>query len=103
MSSLGKQEGLWLAADCLAGCPARLPVGGHGTRPGRPKAFEGVIFASGGHLVSAYPIVEHIVTDSAKFDAYRTQVAPPIAKYAGRYLTKGGSHRLLETGARCHH
>ena len=33
-------------------------------------------------------IVEHIVIDAAKFDEYRTRVAPMIAKHGGRYLTR---------------
>ena len=48
--------------------------------------------------MSAYLIVEHIITDAAKFEEYRTKVAPMIAKYGGRYLTKGGSHRQPEGG-----
>lgn len=46
----------------------------------------------------AYLIAEHIITDAAKFDEYRTQVAPLIARHGGRYLTKGDSHRLPEGG-----
>lgn len=46
----------------------------------------------------AYLIAEHIITDAAKFEEYRTKVGPTIASYGGRYLTKGGSHRLPEGG-----
>ena len=46
----------------------------------------------------AYLIAEHVITDAAKFDEYRTRVAPMIAAHGGRYLTKGGSHRLPEGG-----
>jgi len=46
----------------------------------------------------AYLIAEHVITDAAKFDAYRTQVGPLIARHGGRYLTQGGSHRLPEGG-----
>lgn len=46
----------------------------------------------------AYLIAEHIITDAAKFDEYRTKVAPLITRHGGRYLTKGGSHRLPEGG-----
>ena len=45
----------------------------------------------------AYLVVEHTITDAAKFEEYRTKVGPMIAKHGGRYLTKGGSHKLLET------
>jgi uncharacterized protein (DUF1330 family) len=48
--------------------------------------------------MSAYLIVEHIITDAAKFEQYRTVVGPMIAKHGGRYLTKGGSHKLPEGG-----
>ena len=40
----------------------------------------------------AYIIAEHVITDAAKFEEYRTKVGPTIAKYGGRYLTKGGPH-----------
>ena len=45
----------------------------------------------------AYLIVEHIITDATKFEEYRTKVGPTITKHGGRYLTKGGSHKVLET------
>ena len=48
--------------------------------------------------MSAYLIAEHIITDSTKFEEYRVKVGPMIAKYGGRYLTKGGTHRLPEGG-----
>jgi uncharacterized protein (DUF1330 family) len=48
--------------------------------------------------MSAYLIAEHVITDAAKFEEYRTKVGPMIAKYSGRYLTKGGSHKLPEGG-----
>jgi len=46
----------------------------------------------------AYLIVEHIITDAGKFEEYRTQVGPQISQYGGRYITKGGSHRMPEGG-----
>jgi len=46
----------------------------------------------------AYLIAEHVITDAGKFDEYRAKAAPMIAKYGGRYLTKGGTHRLPEGG-----
>ena len=48
--------------------------------------------------MAAYLIAEHIITDSAKFEEYRTKVAPMIAKHGGRYITKGGTHKLPEGG-----
>lgn len=44
----------------------------------------------------AYLIAEHTITDAAKFEEYRVKVGPLIAKHGGRYLTKGGSHTVLE-------
>jgi uncharacterized protein (DUF1330 family) len=46
----------------------------------------------------AYVIAEHIVTDAAKFEEYRTKAGPMIAGYGGRYLTRSGTHRLPEGG-----
>src|SRR5262245_15853851 len=46
----------------------------------------------------AYLIAEHVVTDATKFEEYWTKVGPMIAKYGGRYLTKGGSHKFPEGG-----
>ena len=48
--------------------------------------------------MSAYVIPEHIITDAAKFEEYRVKVGPIIAKYGGRYLTKGASHKMPEGG-----
>ena len=48
--------------------------------------------------MSAYLIVEHKITDRAKFEEYRAKVGPMIAKHGGRYLTKGGSHKMPEGG-----
>lgn len=46
----------------------------------------------------AYLIAEHVITDPARFEEYRAKAAPLIARHGGRYLTKGGSHRLPEGG-----
>lgn len=46
----------------------------------------------------AYLIVEHIITDAAKFEDYRVKVTPILAKYGGRYLTKGSTHKMPEGG-----
>jgi uncharacterized protein (DUF1330 family) len=54
----------------------------------------------GGAQMPAYLLVEHTITDTAKFEEYRTKVGPIIAKHGGRYLTKSGSHKLLETSRR---
>jgi uncharacterized protein (DUF1330 family) len=48
--------------------------------------------------VPAYLVVEHVITDTERFDEYRAKVSPMIAAYGGRYLTKGATHRLPEGG-----
>jgi hypothetical protein len=50
----------------------------------------------GGPSMPAYLIAEHTITDAAKFEEYRVKVGPLIAKHGGRYITKGGSHVVLE-------
>ena len=46
--------------------------------------------------MSAYWIGEHRVTDQVKFAAYLRQVVPMIERHGGRYLTRTGSHEVLE-------
>lgn len=46
----------------------------------------------------AYLVVEHIITDPAKFEEYRSKAAPLIASFGGRYLTKGSAHVQPEGG-----
>ena len=46
----------------------------------------------------AYIIAEHKITDAAKFEEYRAKVGPMIAKHGGRYITRPGSHKILEKG-----
>jgi uncharacterized protein (DUF1330 family) len=48
--------------------------------------------------MSAYLIVEHIIINATKFEEYRVKVGPMIAEHGGRYLTKGGSHKMSEGG-----
>ena len=63
----------------------------------RPLIIEARLSAKEGAM-AAYIIVEHKITDPVKFEEYRTKVGPMIAKHGGRYLTKGGTHKLLEPG-----
>ena len=44
----------------------------------------------------AYYIGEHKITDAAAFDDYLRQVVPMIERFGGRYLTRAGSHEMLE-------
>jgi uncharacterized protein (DUF1330 family) len=46
--------------------------------------------------MTAYWIGEHAITDPATFDEYLRQVIPMIERFAGRYLTRGGAHRVLD-------
>jgi uncharacterized protein (DUF1330 family) len=45
----------------------------------------------------AYLIVEHRILDAEKFQDYIGKVRPLIAEFGGRLLTKGGTHKVLET------
>ncbi|MBB3456258.1 uncharacterized protein (DUF1330 family) [Rhizobium sp. BK313] len=45
----------------------------------------------------AYLIVEHRIADPDKFQECSGTVRPMIANYGGRLLTKGGTHKVLET------
>jgi len=44
----------------------------------------------------AYVIADIEVTDPKRFEEYRQQVPPTIAKYGGRYLVRGGAIAPLE-------
>ena len=44
----------------------------------------------------AYYIGEHKITDAAVFDEYLRQVVPMIERHGGRYLTRAGTHEMLE-------
>ena len=46
--------------------------------------------------MSAYWIGEHRVTDPVKFADYLRQVVPMIERFGGRYITRVGSHEVLE-------
>ena len=45
----------------------------------------------------AYLIVEHRITDPAKFQEYSSKVGPLLAEYGVRNLTKRDTQRVLET------
>jgi uncharacterized protein (DUF1330 family) len=44
----------------------------------------------------AYYIGEHKITDAAAFAEYLRQTVPIIERHGGRYLTKAGTHEVLE-------
>jgi uncharacterized protein (DUF1330 family) len=44
----------------------------------------------------AYWIGEHAITDPAKFGEYLRKVAPMIERFGGRYLTRVGTHEVLD-------
>lgn len=44
----------------------------------------------------AYYIGQHVISDRAAFDDYLAKTIPFIEKHGGRYLTKGGTHEMLE-------
>jgi uncharacterized protein (DUF1330 family) len=46
--------------------------------------------------MAAYLIAEHLISNAHLFEEYRSKVAPMIERYGGRYLTRGGSHQILD-------
>lgn len=46
--------------------------------------------------MAAYLIAEHLIADAPRFEEYRSKVVPMLEHYGGRYLTRGGSHRILD-------
>jgi uncharacterized protein (DUF1330 family) len=56
---------------------------GHDKKDGEPQ-------------VTAYYIAQHEITDTAAFANYLEQTIPFIEKHGGRYLTKAGTHDMLE-------
>jgi len=46
--------------------------------------------------VAAYLIAEHTISNAARFEEYRSKVAPIIERFGGRYLTRAGSHEILD-------
>jgi uncharacterized protein (DUF1330 family) len=58
--------------------------------------------------MAAYLILEHIITDAAKFEEYWTEVGPMIAKYGGALPDEGrqpqnAGGRALEARPCRHH
>ena len=50
----------------------------------------------------AYYIGEHKISNFALFDDYLAKVVPMVERFGGRYLTKAGSHEILEGGISGH-
>jgi uncharacterized protein (DUF1330 family) len=46
--------------------------------------------------MAAYWIGEHAITDPAKFEDYLRRAIPIIERFGGRYLTRVGSHEVLD-------
>jgi hypothetical protein len=63
-----------------------LNVGG-GSILFRPAPAAGPSF--GGRGMPAYVVGLHQITDPSKFEEYKTKIGPIVAKYGGRYLTRG--------------
>jgi uncharacterized protein (DUF1330 family) len=49
-------------------------------------------------MAAAYVIGEIEVTDQAKYDDYRKQVAATVQKHGGRFIVRGGKVEPLEGG-----
>jgi uncharacterized protein (DUF1330 family) len=50
--------------------------------------------------MAAYWIGEHDIKDAAAFADYLRQAVPLIERFGGRYLTRAGTHDVLEGGWR---
>ena len=46
--------------------------------------------------MTAYYIAQHAIRDEAVFADYLAKTIPFIEKHGGRYLTKAGTHEMLE-------
>ena len=46
--------------------------------------------------MAAYFIVNIQITNEVQYQAYRSQVAPVVQKYHGKFLVRGGQHKVLE-------
>jgi uncharacterized protein (DUF1330 family) len=46
--------------------------------------------------MAAYFIGEHEIRDRATYEAYLREAAPMINRFGGRYLTRVGTHKVLE-------
>jgi len=49
-----------------------------------------------GLTMAAYLIAKHQIVDADRFEEYRSKVVPLIEGFGGRYLTRPGSHRVLD-------
>src|SRR5437868_14417030 len=46
--------------------------------------------------MSAYVVVEIAIKDQARYERYKQLATPSIAKYGGKYLSRGGATTALE-------
>ena len=46
----------------------------------------------------AYLIADETIVDPDRFEDYKREVLPLIARYGGRFLSRGGAHEVLEPG-----
>ncbi len=95
-SRLGKTATAAQLHSALPGCRSyrRFP-GPRGARSPNVAAYDPATFQREAR-VAAYLIAEHLIADAERFEQYRSKVAPMIERYGGRYLTRGGSHEVLD-------
>ncbi|MDH4248739.1 MAG: DUF1330 domain-containing protein [Deltaproteobacteria bacterium] len=46
--------------------------------------------------MAAYIIVNIQVTNEVQYQSYRSQVSPMVQRFHGKYLVRGGAHKVLE-------
>ena len=47
----------------------------------------------------AYLIADETITDETAFDEYKRQVLPLLERHGGRFLSRGGTVTVLESGS----
>jgi uncharacterized protein (DUF1330 family) len=46
--------------------------------------------------MAAFLIADIDITDPARYEDYKRQVAPLVERFGGRYVARGGKHEVLE-------
>jgi uncharacterized protein (DUF1330 family) len=67
--------------------------GGSGSRKENASSKSALVLEV---YMPAYYIGEHKITNAAVFEEYLAKVMPMIERFGGRYLTKRGTHEVLE-------
>jgi uncharacterized protein (DUF1330 family) len=87
----------FISALCYNNGERRIvPIGSEHTYVVSAWLSEGKFLNQQETEMTAYFIGEHKITDAAKYEEYLRQVAPMIKRFGGRYITRVGTHKVLE-------